>query len=806
MIGRLIGDLRHAFRVIRRAPAFTLLVILTIAVGVGASTAMFSVVDAVLLRPLPFPDSGALLLVGQYDLRTGQGYNDASPANFLDWQARSRSFAGMAAFRDWPFTATLGDHPERLRGAIVNASFFDVLGTSAAVGRTFQLGDEGSGGARVAVIGAGLWRERFGGRPDVVGRTIRLDGALYTIVGVLPPGIDYPDDAEVWVAPRWRVPDDPRLLGQDPSAERDHGYLFAIARLRPGVTREAAQAEMSTIAAALAKEFPDSDGTTGVRLTRLRDDLVGDVRPTLRLLFAAVGLLLLVAVANVSGLLLARAASRRQEIAVRMALGAGRGRIVAQLLVESALLGLAGGGAGLLLAMWLTGPLLALSPRDLHVTDMHLDATILLFGIAVSVGAGLLFGIAPARQALHTDLHDDLKHSSRGLTRTGDRRARATLVGAEMALSLVLLVAAGLTLKSLILLQRVPTGFEPDGALAFTLGLPTARYANPTLQADFFDRVLAAVRAVPGVRAAGATSRLPLSPGNSIRGLDVDGRAPTTPVEADYRAVSPGYFRALGIPLERGRDFTDADAADRPEVAIVSRSMAQWLWPGDNPLGHTIAVETGHPITVVGVVGDVHHASLAAAPAPTFYMPYRQDPWASMTIALRTTLPPAALARAIRQAVSTVDRDEPVGAVTTMDERLSGSLSRRRFTVTLLSIFGAVALGLAAVGLYGVLAFVVAQGRREIGVRIALGARPVALVAGILGQGLRLAGLGIAVGLALALGTSRLLASALYGVGAVDASTFVGVSGLLLAIAALASLVPALRASRVDPLIALRDE
>ncbi len=806
MIDGILQDVRYAGRSFRRTPGFSFIAILTIAVGVGASAAIFSIVNSVLLRPMPFDHPDALVLLGQYDLKTGRGYNDVSPANFLDWRARSRSFTGLAAFRDAPVTTTLGDHPERLAGAMVTANFFDVLGVRPALGRLFEAGDERPGAPRVSVLGNGAWRERFGGRPDIVGNTARLNGELYTIVGVLPAGIDYPDQSEVWITPHFSVPDDPRALGQDPSAERDHNFLFALGRLRQGVTREAAQAEANAVAAALAREYPDSDADTGTRLTALRDDLVGDVRPTLRLLFAAVGLLLLIAVANVSGLLLARATSRQQEIAVRIALGASRRRIVGQLLVESVLLALAGGGGGLLFAMWLVGPLVALSPRELGVSgDVRIDATVLLFGLAVSTASGLLFGLAPARQSLGTNVNDDLKQSSRGAG-TRQQRLRMALVSAEVALSLVLLVGAGLTIRSLVRLQRVPTGFNPERLVTLTLNLPTARYSEPARQATFFDRAVAALGAIPGVEAVGATSRLPLTPGNSTRGLDIDGRSPTTPANADYRAVNPGYFHTLGIPFLRGRDFTDADDAGAPHVAVVSQAMAEAFWGGVDPIGHTIAVETGHPITVIGVVGDVRHASLATPPRPTFYMPYRQDPWATMTMALRTGVAPAALAMSVRAAIWSIDKDQPVGALLSMDARLANSLSRRRFTVALLSAFGAVALALAAVGLYGVLSFIVGQRRREIGVRMALGASRGEMIAAVLGQGLRLAGLGLVLGLVLAAGATRLLASVLYGVGTTDAATFAAAAALLLLIAVVASLVPALRASRVDPIVALRDE
>jgi len=524
-------------------------------------------------------------------------------------------------------------------------------------------------------------------------------------------------------------------------------------------------------------------------------------------LFAAVGLLLLIATANVSGLLIARATARHQEIAVRIALGATGRRIVGQLLVESILLAAIGGGAGVMTAIWLIHPLVAASPTELGLpAGIHVDANVLLFGLAISTAAGLLFGLAPARQSARVNVHEDLKQTARGGSSGGQRRMRGTLVSAEIALSLVLLVAAGLTIKSLIKLQREPTGFDPDHVLTLTVSLPNARYATPQLKGDFWDRAIEALKKTPGAETVGGTSRLPLVPGNSTRGLEIDGQSPMPPPVADYRTASPDYFRALGIPLLSGRVFTEADREGRPLVTIVSASLARRHWPGTDPVGHRLAINSDHPMTIVGVVGDVHHASLEAAPQPTFYVPYRQDPWPSMTFAVRTAMPPATLAPAVREAIWQVDKDQPVAGVLTMDQRLSNSLSRRRFSVTLLTAFGGVAVVLAAIGLYGVLAFIIAQRRREIGVRMALGATPRDVVGQVMREGLRLAGVGVAVGVALALALTQLIATLLYGTSARDATTFIAVTTLLVVVAAGASAIPALRASRVDPLTALRDE
>ena len=813
MIDALRQNLRYAIRTCTGAPGFTLLAVVTIAVGVGANAAIFSVVNAVLLRPLPFPRAEELYLLQQTNTQTRQASGNASPADVLDWRARTRSFAGIAAFRDDAYVLG-GDRPERLGGAIVNANFFDVLGVKPALGRAFVPADE-QRGSRVVVLSDGLWRKRFGADPAVVGRPLRLNSESYTIVGVMPPRVDYPDQARLWTPPHWRMPDDLLQPDEDPSAQRGHSYVFVVGRAKPGVTRGAADADLAGVAAQLAREFPTTNLNVGATLLPLRDDLVGDVRPTLLLLFAAVGVLLLIAAANVSALLIARATARTQEIAVRLALGASRGRIVTQLLTESVLLAVIGGICGVLLAMWVVPPLVAISPRDLGVVDVPIDATVLGFSLAVSLIAGVLFGLAPARQTFGIDLHGDLKRSARQGPSPGDRRVRSTLVAAEIALSMVLVVGAGLTVRSFVRLQQVPTGFAIDREVTTSVNLPQTRYPTPLRKAEFWERAVAALRAVPGVETVGATSRLPLSGGNSSRSLVVDGNTDqASQPTVDYRTASPDYFRALGIPLLRGRTFRDDDREDRARVGVVSSSMAQRLWPGADPIGHRIAIDPDKPITVVGVVGDVHHASLAAETQPTLYVPYRQDPWPSMSFVLRMKAAagsgsPAAAAgveAGIRAAIALVDKEQPVGAIRSMDQQLSRSLSRQRFSVTLLTAFGAIAVALAAIGLYGVLAFIVAQRRREIGVRIALGASARDVIRDVLGHGLRLTAIGMAIGLALALAVTRLMSALLFGIGAADVVTFAGASALLTAIAAAASLVPALRASRVDPLLALRDE
>jgi putative ABC transport system permease protein len=816
MIDLLRNDVRYAIRSFVRAPAFTLLALLTIAVGVGANTAMFSIVNAVLLRPLPFPRATELVLVSTANRQTRQPNNNANPANFLDWRVRNRSFTGLAAFRDYGVTLSGADRPERLSAAMVNANFFDVLEVKPALGRAFTPADEVHGADRVAIISDAVWRERFGGRRDIVGQQVRFNDEPYRIVGVAPARLDFPDKAQVWIPPHWAVPDDPLVPpSQDPSSDRSHGYFFVLGRLKPGITLAAAATDMDRVAADLERDYPNDNQNVGAALKPLRDDLVdADVRLTTLLLFGAVALLLLIATANVSGLLMARATSRQQEIAVRVALGATRATILTQLLTESVLLALAGGAAGILLAMWLVAGLLQLGPKDLSVaSEVTIDTTVLLFGLAMSTGAGVLFGLAPARQLSALDVNEDLKASARGGSAPRVRRLRAALVAGEIALSLVLLVAAGLTVRSFVQLNRVPAGFNPEGVLTVTVSPAPTRYVTQPRRADFWERALQALRDTPGVQQAGATSRLPLLPGNSTRGLVIPGVPVQSQPSADYRTASPDYFAVMRIPILRGRSFVEGDREDRPPVAIVSGSAAQRFWPGRDPIGQHFQINVPGPeYTVVGVAGDVYSASLETAPQPTVYVPYRQDAFPFMTFVLRTRgfsdgslVANANVQALVQRAIWSVDKDQPLGAVVTMDERMSQSMLRRRYSVTLLSAFGATAVLLAAVGLYGVLAFVVSQRRREIGVRIALGATAWDVIAGVLGEGLRLVALGMAVGLVLAFAVTRLMSALLFGISPNDVASFAGAAVLLIAVAVVASLVPAVRASRVDPIVALRE-
>jgi putative ABC transport system permease protein len=809
MIAMLWQDVRYALRAFRRAPGFTIIALATIAIGIGANAAIFSVVNAVLLRPLPYPRADELVIVSQGNRVTRQSGSDATPANFLDWRDRNQSFVGLASFLSINPTVTVGDTPDRVHGTQISANFFDLLEVKPAFGRTFAAADEQPGAPRVAVLSDRFWRERLGGRSDVVGLQLRINDELHTIVGVMPRGIDYPDKSEIWFSTHWRVPDDPLLSpAEDPSSQRSHGYFSVLGRLKRGVSLERAIADMDTVSLGLERDFPDDNMDLGSFIVPLRDDLVADVRTSTVLLLAAVGLLLLIVAANVSGLLMARATARQQEISIRVALGATRGRIVAQLLTESVLLALAGGAAGVLLALWLVNPLVALSPSDLTVAgEVRVDGRVLLFCAGVATLVGLLFGLAPARQLSQIHVHEDLKQSARGGVGAAQRRTRALLVAGEIALSLVLLVSAGLTVRSFIRVQQVATGFNPEDVVTLTVSPPQNRYRTQPLRAEFWERLLTALSRVPGVERTGAISRLPLLPGNSTRGLTVRNLPPDVAASAHYRTATPDYFKVMGIPLVHGRPFEANDREDRPRVAIVSAAAAQRFWPGRAAVGEHFQIDVPGPeYTVVGVVGDVRSAALDAAPPPTIYVPFRQDAFPFMTFVMKTRAAPAALTVAVRAAVHEVDKDLPVAALRTMDDQLSNSLTRRRFSVTLLVAFGLTAVLLAAVGLYGVLGFIVSQRRREIGVRIALGATARDVISNVLGQGLRLAALGMAIGLGLSIALSRLLSAMLFGTSPTDVVTYAGAAGLLALVAMTASLVPALRASRVDPLAALRDE
>lgn len=808
----LIQDLRYAIRLMAARRAFTVIAVLVLALGIGANSAIFSVVNAVLLRSLPFPDPDRIVMVFERDLQQ-HNQEAVAAANFLDWRDQNQTFQNMAAYREESFALTGGERPERVSGLLTTASLFPVLGVKPMLGRVFQPDEDSLGNNRIALISHGLWERRFAGDPNILGQQLTANGEPLTIIGVMPAQFRFPAEADLWVPPRQTVPEHVLSPTVNMSVNRNSHYLSAIGRLKPHVTLAQARADMDTVASRLEAQDPNNNMGRGVALVTLRDQTVGDIRPTLMVLFGAVAFVLMIACANVANLLLARASTRRKEIAIRTALGATRTRLMRQLLTESILLGGAGGGVGLLLALWGMKPLVALMPSDLYgAKNIEIDGKVLGFTVGVSLLTGLVFGLVPALHATRTDLNVSLKGGGRGGTGEA-RRNRPTrfLVTFEIALSLVLLIGAGLMIKSFVRLEQVNPGFETRNVVTLRLSLPATRYPDSQSRATFFQQVVSRLQSLPGVLAAGAVSRLPLTSGNSSRGLKIEGvqddgfgNGPA----GDYRVISPDYFRSMAIPISRGRDLNERDTRDAPAVVIINETMARRYWPDEDPLGKRLRVDTaGEPwMEIVGVVGDVKHFGLDSQSKAEIYVPYTKDPWPFMSLVVRSASDPASLADAIRSEVWGLDRDLPVPAIKTMDQLLAGSISGRRFNTLLLGIFASVALVLSAVGIYGVMSYSVAQRTQEIGIRLALGAKRSEVLKLVVWQGMTLSLTGIGIGFGAALGLSRVLTRLLFAVTATDPATFVIISILLTGVALAACLVPACRAMRLDPMTALRDE
>ncbi|MGH9401719.1 MAG: ABC transporter permease [Terriglobia bacterium] len=666
------------------------------------------------------------------------------------------------------------------------------------------------GAARVVVLSNSLWQGRFGGSPAVIGKKLILNGEVFTIVGVMPPGFDFPGGVELWVPPRFVVPAHPLRPNVDPRTMRGSHYFETLARLKPGVTLRQARADIAILVRHIGQEYPHSEARNGVTLTPLHEEIAGDVRPALLILLTAVGFLLLIACANVANLQLARSTSRQREMAVRSALGAGRLRIVRQLLTESLLLSLAGGGLGVLLARWTFHPLIALVPAEIRrVMHLTLNLQVLGFAILISVFTGLLFGLAPAYQASTVNLNERLKESGRSLSdgRSG-YHLRDLLVISETALALLLLMGAGLLLKSFLGIERTGVGFDPENVLTMQISLSEVRYSKPATKVSFVERVLDRIDNLPGVRSAAMVTRLPLNPGNSARSITIEGRtAAGEDLSPDYNVATPGYFRTMDIPLLRGRAFNKHDTANGPPVVIVNEMMARRYWPNANVVGKHIKIggDKGWR-QVIGVVKDVRQHALWESSRPMMYVPYAQDPWPSATIAVRSAIDPTTLVHSVRWVIGTVDKEEPVSNVKTMDKVVSVSIAPKRLNALLLGLFAALALVLGAVGIYGVIAYSVGQRTHEIGVRMALGAQKQDVLWLFSTQGLRLVLAGVGIGIVASLGLTRLMASMLYGVKPTDPLTFITVSLILLGVALLACYIPARRAAKVDPVVALRHE
>ena len=805
----LLQDIKYGCRALAKNPGFTAVAVLALALGVGANTAIFSVVNATLLNPLPFPEEGRLIRLGQG--ARGQDAPERGAFSFPDYkdvQAQSRTLAHVSAFLNAGAMLTdEGFDQERVYGADVSPEYFSVLGVEPQLGRVFTA-EEDKPNSGVVLISHGLWLRRFGGRRDVIGRQIRMGAASPTIIGVMPEGFEYPFRADR--QDFWEPLSDRPIPDRD---KRDNHTYRVIARMKPGVTIEQVNAELDTISRRLEQQYPDSNTTVLVGAASMHEEMTRDARPALLILLGAVGLVLLIACANVANLLLARAASRQKEIAIRTALGASRWRVVRQLLVESLLLALAGGACGLLLALWGTDVLVAAGPADIpRVRDTGLDASVLAFTLLVSVLTGVIFGLAPALQASRADLTGGLKEGSRGATEGPRRsRARSALVVAEVAISLVLMISAGLLIRSFVRLMQTDPGFDPARVVALDIPLTRQRYDTPEKQTAFFSQLISRVRATRGVEAAGLVSNLPLGSSVDEIAFNIEGRPPFPPgaqPEAHYTIVSAGYFDALKIPLRSGRMFTEHDDARAPNVMLINEALARKVFAGENPLGRRLITEEGvPPFEIVGVVGDARRRSLAAEAAPEFYVPFQQAAQRRMNLVVRAGAgDPLALTTSLRGAVAELDKDQLIWQTQTLDHLVSASVAGRRFNMTLLGLFAAVAMLLAALGLYGVMAYTVTRRTHEIGVRMALGARGSDVLRMVVGQGMRLALAGVAVGLAAAFALTRVLASLLYGVSTTDPLTYAGLAALLGTVAFLASYLPARRATKVDPMEALRYE
>jgi putative ABC transport system permease protein len=808
MFADLSQDVRYGVRMLLKNPAFTAIAVLALALGIGANSAIFSVVNTLLLRPLPYKNPGQLVVIWENATHLGFPKNTPSPANFLDWQKQATLFEGMGAFAERSFNLTGVGEPERLDGRRVSANLFDLLGVKPLLGRTF-VPEEDKPGTKVVLLNETLWRRRFGSDPGVIGRSLSLNGEPYTVVGVLPSSVRLPAFGnwrdQVWV---------PLAFPAEEAAARGNHFLEIIGRMKPGVTVPQARAEMETIAARLAQQFPEHNTRIGAVVNPLHEEIVGDMKPALLILLGAVAFVLLIACANVANLLLARAAARHKEIALRLALGANRARLTKQLLVESVMLSMLGGIVGLVLAYAGLRVLTRFIPADVaHADLITIDAKVLGFTLIVALVTGLVFGLAPASQAANFNLNDTLKEGGRD-SGAGPRgkQLRSALVIAEVAISFLLLIGAGLLINSFMHLRNLDPGFRADHLLALQVDLSETKYPDTPRRVAFFDEVVRRVQALPGAKSVAIAGNLPFTYNGDSGPIGVEGIPDPPPdqhPDVIYRAIGPGYFSTMGIPLVRGRDFNEQDNLDTDMKVIVSEKTVHQYWPDTDPIGKRLKVGSttaeGPWRTVIGVVKDVRQNDFIAEPKMQMYFTYRQlRSLMPNALIVRTAVDPLSLATSVRNAIWAVDKDQTVANVDSMEHIVAGAVARQRFSMLLLAIFAAVALVLAAVGIYGVMSYSVAQQTREIGIRMALGAQRSDVLRMTVKQGLRLVGLGLVIGLVAAFILTRVMASLLFGISATDPLTFVTISLVLLAVAMLANYIPSVRAMKVDPMVALR--
>jgi putative ABC transport system permease protein len=798
----LLRDIRYGIRSLAKRPGFTAIALLALTLGIGANTAIFTLVNAVLLRPLPFAEPDRLVWMFG-NIRTGSNRASVSPLDYLDYRQQNSSFEQFAAQLSFPASINLtgSGEPEQLKAGAVTGNYFQALGGQPVLGRTFQLENEKPGNDQVAVLSYALWQKRFSGDAGIVNKSITLDGKAFQVLGVMPPTFSLPQSAEIWV---------PLNFDASPGMkQRKAHFLRPIGKLKAGVSLAQAQADLDVVAKRLEQQYPESNTGWNLRLVSLREQLVGNTRPTLLILFGAVGFVLLIACANVANLLLVRAAGRQKEIALRSALGAGRLRIIRQMITESVLLALVGGTLGTLLAVWAVDVMVTMSEGSIPATaNVKIDATVLGFTLLISLVTGVLFGLAPALRTMRVNLIDSLKEGGRSGSEGARRnRTRSALVVLESAIAVVLLIGAGLLIRSLVRLQNISPGFEAQNVLTMRVELPRGKYDAPDKQANFFAELENRLASVPGVETVGFVSELPLGGRPNDMPYTVEGRPTSGPNDGyddDFRRINRQYFDALKIPFLRGRNFTDQEVRQGAKVVIISDLLARQVFPNEEPLGKRLIMSFGkQPFEIVGIVGDIRHRGLESEPRPAMYMPVYER---TMTAVLRTKVDPSSLGAAVRKEVQTIDPDQPVADLKTMEQWLDTAVAEPRYRTGLIALFALVALILASTGIYGVMSYSVTQRTHEIGVRMALGARRFDVLKLVVRQGMGLVVVGVIIGLLAAVGLTRLMSSLLFGVTAKDPLTFGAVATGLTLVAFIACYLPARRATKVDPLEALRYE